>query len=349
MITPILNIYNALEHYDIDSKALDINPKHQSLDLDNLKFVKYNRIVFESFKDASDSEEVDECKSTSSLESMSSSSSETLSAQPDSFNNGTQYYERCVVNCTPSIAFSKEMQDYIDLQVNSNKNKWIYDILDGKKEKDSILLETDEFVFLPDTHAVNDNYIYNWLAIVKDRRLRTLRDLDAEHIPMLKRIKMACVDYIQGVTQYNSHNIMAYVHYLPSVYQLHIHFCAPYGCYTTMDALKIYPLDSIISNLQIDGSYFRKVGITTVIYGNPQLLSIFNVSVSPTSSKLAIDIKNSCGRLRYSRCKFCLLNRAVDRDRAVDRAVDRAEASKQCNPRACKEAKPSRQCSKKKK
>lgn len=342
MITPILNIYDALEHDDIDSCSipLDINPRHHDLDLDNLKFVKYNRIVFESFKEVSDSDEVDECKSTSSLES-SSSSSDAHSPQNDTFSSGTQYYERCVVNCTPSIAFSKDMQDYIDAQVSSNKNKWIYDILDGKKEKDSILLETDEFVFLPDTHAVNDSYIYNWLAIVKDRRLRTLRDLNADHIPMLKRMKMACVDYIQGVTQYNAHNIMAYVHYLPSVYQLHIHFCAPYGCYTTMDALKIYPLDSIISNLQIDGDYFHKVGITTVIYGNPQLLNIFNVSVSPSGSKLAIDIKNNSFRMR--RCRFCLLNRATDA------CKQGAESCKQGARGSCRDVKTSRQCSKKKK
>ncbi|EKX35190.1 hypothetical protein GUITHDRAFT_146688 [Guillardia theta CCMP2712] len=206
------------------------------------------------------------------------------------------------------------MQDYIETQVNSNKNKWIYEILDGTREKDSVLIETDEFVFLPDTHAMNNGSVYNWLCIVKDRKLRTLRDLDARHIPMLRKMKMTCIDYIQSVTQHNAHNIMAYVHYLPSVYQLHVHFCAPYGCYTTMDALKIYPLDSIISNLGIDKDYFKKTSITTVVYGNATLLNIYKLpsSLANASSKFAIDLKKSACPCCKGRCNKCKGRRLQD-------------------------------------
>eukprot|EP00960_Hanusia_phi_P038760 753585-Hanusia_phi.AAC.3 len=219
------------------------------------------------------------------------------------------YHERCVVNCTPSIAFGKPMQDYINGQVSSGKNRWIYEILDGNRENESILVETDDFVFLPDTHAINNGRTYNWLAIVKDRSLRTLRDLDARHISMLRKMKMTCVDYIQSVTQHNAHNVMAYVHYLPSVYQLHVHFCAPYGCYTTIDPMKMYPLDSIISNLTIDGAYFKKANITTVIYGNVNLLNIYNLpaSLANASSKFAIDLKRGsvcpCCKNRCNKCR----------------------------------------------
>lgn len=319
------NSYSLLEE-ESKSSVIDFKCKETN-SFKDFKFIRSHRISIDDLKisdpldllslddkmqSISDGSDASSSTVASSTSSSTASSSPPSSSPPDSdmmMKDIVFYHERCVVNCTPSIAFGKPMQDYIENQVNASKNKWIYDILDGTREKDSVLIETDDFLFLPDTHAINNGHTYNWLSIVKDRKLRTLRDLDARHIPMLRKMKMTCLDYIQSVTQHNLHNIMAYVHYLPSVYQLHVHFCAPYGCYTTMDALKIYPLDSIISNLQIDGDYFKKTNITTVVYGNVSLLNIYKLpsSLASASSKFAIDLKKNplcpCCKGRCSKCK----------------------------------------------
>lgn len=185
--------------------------------------------------------------------------------------------ERCIVTCTPQHAFSDAMLHYIENQINSPRKKWIYDIIDGLREQENVLLDTPEFVFLPDTHAINDGHVYNWMAVVKDRSLWTLRNLTGDHVPLLKRVKLLCVEQIMLLTGWKKHNIMAYVHYLPSVFQLHIHFCAPYGSYTTVDVFKMQPLDMVIKNLEIDSDYYKKANLTTVVVGNSRLMQIYGV------------------------------------------------------------------------
>jgi len=187
-------------------------------------------------------------------------------------------YERCIVSCTPDFAFSEEMQSYVDNQINMPRKQWIYDVISGERESENVLLEDNDVVFLPDTHALNDGKTINWLAIMKDRSLKSLRDLRGRHVKLLKRIRLQCTEFIMATTGWKRHNIMAYIHYLPSVFQLHIHFCAPYGSYTTLDVLKVHPLDTVISNLEIDPEYYLKVTLSTVVVGNAALLGVYGLN-----------------------------------------------------------------------
>ena len=67
----------------------------------------------------------------------------------------------------------------------------------------------------------------HWLAVVTDKNLRTVRHLRGHQIPMLQQLYTQCCCKIQEETGIPSDQIMAYVHYPPSVYQLHIHFKHP--------------------------------------------------------------------------------------------------------------------------
>ncbi len=191
---------------------------------------------------------------------------------------GSGSFERCVVTCKPSHAFSEEMQSFIDNQVNMPRKQWVYEVIRGERETENVLLDTPEFVFLPDTHALNDGKTINWLAVVKDRSLRTLRDLHGRHLGMLRRLRVQCTEYILANTEWKRHNIMAYFHYLPSVFQLHVHFCAPYGSYTTLDVFKVHPLDTVIGNLEMDREYYRKAVLPTVVVGNSALLGVYGLT-----------------------------------------------------------------------
>ena len=182
---------------------------------------------------------------------------------------------RYVVVCTPSIAFSSEMQNYVEQQCRNKGKRWIYEILDGVRERANIKYEDDDCVLLPDTEVLNSCSTLNWLGIFKDRRLKSIRSLNGSHIPLLKRVYENCVARIQSEIQCDRDNIMVYFHYLPSVYQLHVHFCAPYGQYTTVDVCKIHPMQTVISNLQIDFNYYLKARIVTVVVGNRELTKIF--------------------------------------------------------------------------
>jgi hypothetical protein len=187
-----------------------------------------------------------------------------------------RFMRRSVVLCTPSKSTSPEMQAYIQQQILSTRKRWIYDILYADSEKENIILNTPNFILLPDTDALNDGKVLNWMAIFKDTSLQSIRSLTAEHLPILRECRDTCIEYIIQKTNYHIGDVLAYFHYLPSVFQLHVHFCAPYGKYTTHDVCKIHTLDNVISNLEIDTLYYQKVSITTVVIGRSDLCSVYN-------------------------------------------------------------------------
>lgn len=200
----------------------------------------------------------------------------TTDSRPKVKPNRYRSTQRHVVNCTPTTANSRAMQIYVANQTKQPKKKWIYDIIAGSREQDAIIFQNKDFILLPDTDAVNTSEVWNWLAVFTDTSLKTLRCLRQEHIKMLETCRDVGTKKLAAASGYAETQIMCYFHYLPSVYQLHLHFCAPYGQYTTADACKIHCIDNVISNLQIDSEYYKKAVITTVVTGNGDLLMVFD-------------------------------------------------------------------------
>jgi hypothetical protein len=99
---------------------------------------------------------------------------------------------------------------------------------------------------------------FNWLAIVADPSLRSVRDLRGEHIGMLERLYEQCVDAIRmEYTGVAAADIMVFANYPPSVYKLHFHFCAPFFQPTAYDAFRVHSLSGIINNLKIHPLYYK--------------------------------------------------------------------------------------------
>lgn len=73
--------------------------------------------------------------------------------------------------------------------------QWVYNILEGKTEQDRIIYdnksESEGFVLLPDLKwdGLTKETLY-LLAIVRQRGIKSLRDLDETHLPLLKRIRV---------------------------------------------------------------------------------------------------------------------------------------------------------------
>lgn len=67
--------------------------------------------------------------------------------------------------------------------------QWVYNIIDGKSERERILLDTEQFIILPDImwdgKAIESLHI---LGLVKTHNIHSIRDLRSEHIPMLESV-----------------------------------------------------------------------------------------------------------------------------------------------------------------
>jgi m7GpppX diphosphatase len=166
------------------------------------------------------------------------------------------------------------MQQYIQGEVTKPTKQWIISIINGTRETECIKLETDDFVLLPDTERTNrfhrggyckmskqPSTVMNWLGIVKNCELRTIRDLRGSHVDMLTTMKEQCIQKIHKELGINPDEIMAYIHYHPSVYQLHVHFAYPYMQHNHRDIYRIHPVDNIINNLQTKDDYYASAAL----------------------------------------------------------------------------------------
>ncbi|XP_063055592.1 m7GpppX diphosphatase [Engraulis encrasicolus] len=150
---------------------------------------------------------------------------------------------------------------YIESQ--SFSVQWVYNILEKKAEADRIVFEDSDpktgFVLLPDfkwdTKQVEDLYL---IAIVHRRDIKSLRDLRAEHIPLLENIRKKGQEAILKQFEVPSCKLRVYLHYQPSYYHLHVHFTslshdAP-GC----SVERAHLLSDVILNLQGNPRYYQQ-------------------------------------------------------------------------------------------
>jgi hypothetical protein len=128
----------------------------------------------------------------------------------------------------------------------------------------------------------------HWLAVATDTSLRTLRDLRGQHIPMLISLYTHACQKIHDDMGIPLDQIMAYVHYPPSVYQLHIHFKHPIAPHVTHDSFRIHPLASVINNLKIDSDYYAKSILQLPVYSHTELYTALGL---PNSNHKILQIQ----------------------------------------------------------
>lgn len=114
----------------------------------------------------------------------------------------------------------------------------------------------------------------NWLAIVTDPSVRTIRDLRGDHLPMLEEMYESCMGVIMNETKLERHNIMAFANYPPSVYKLHFHFCAPFFKSSAYDGFRMHPLSTIINNLRLCPDYYRLSTLDVPLHVHSELYRV---------------------------------------------------------------------------
>uniref|UniRef100_A0A2M4AFH2 m7GpppX diphosphatase n=1 Tax=Anopheles triannulatus TaxID=58253 RepID=A0A2M4AFH2_9DIPT len=154
--------------------------------------------------------------------------------------------------------------------------EWLYNVLDHRKESERIVFEDpcDEngFILLPDLKwdgkTVEQLYL---LALVRRRDIRSLRDLTADHLPLLKNVRARGIAAIRERYGIGADQLRIYLHYQPTFYHLHMHFTYIRHDPPGIGCDKAHPLSTVINNLELLPDYYQRATLTYALKESDQL------------------------------------------------------------------------------
>ncbi|XP_055620848.1 m7GpppX diphosphatase [Toxorhynchites rutilus septentrionalis] len=148
--------------------------------------------------------------------------------------------------------------------------EWLYNILEHRKEQERIVFEdpSDElgFILLPDLKwdgkTLEQLYL---LALVRQKGIKSLRDLTATHLPLLRNIRDCGTKAISERFGIASNLLRIYLHYQPSFYHLHVHFTYLKHDPPGIQCEKSHLLSTVIENIELLTDYYQKVTLSCVL------------------------------------------------------------------------------------
>ena len=139
------------------------------------------------------------------------------------------------------------------------KDKWIYNILDGSSEQESILYRDDKCIVIPTYmwDSVNIDKLHI-LCLPIDLKLRSIRSLTNEHIPLLEHMERVTTEIIKIKYDLDECYLKMFFHYEPSTYHLHIHFANVSNHETRSSVEYSHELHNVMFNLSICSNYYKQ-------------------------------------------------------------------------------------------
>ena len=158
--------------------------------------------------------------------------------------------------------FKETYEEYVEFISNHNfeKDRWIYNIIDGLSEQKNIIYRDECIIVIPsytwDSKNVDKLHI---LCLPTDKSLRTIRDLTMKNVPLLEHMRATSLRKIEEIYGLKEEMLKMFFHYEPSTYHLHIHFINTANTESWSSVEYSHDLDSVIFNLKIDTDYYRKI------------------------------------------------------------------------------------------
>lgn len=138
------------------------------------------------------------------------------------------------------------------------KDQWIYNIINGTSEQESILYRDELCIIIP-TYIWDGNNVEKMhiLCLPTDTTLRSIRSLTSSHIPLLEHMKRTTLHIIKQKFKIDEDCIKMFFHYEPSTYHLHIHFVNVAHHDARSSVEYSHELNNVIFNLLICSDYYN--------------------------------------------------------------------------------------------
>lgn len=176
---------------------------------------------------------------------------------------------------TPQIYIEK-IKPYID---NLETDKFITNILFNNTE--TIFYKEKDFVIVKDYKYLDDCDVY-YLGIVYDTKIRSIRDLDSNHLDVLERMLYAKNHIAELVNKklnkehIKGDNIQCFLHYYPSFYTLHIHYVSLNLETKSNNINRAFDLFDVINNIKANENYYKNCVFNLAIDTKGKISNILN-------------------------------------------------------------------------
>ena len=153
--------------------------------------------------------------------------------------------------CYPEMFFCEEFAAKIRLNREHERQQWIFDLIAGRfAETETVFLNEPAWLLVEGCSYSGQASRY--LVIFKDLTLHTVRDLRKKHVPMLKEVQRKVRAFV--ATRHGPDEAFRmYFHYLPSVFQLHMHVCSA----APVDVNRRQYLSGVIRNVTAVDTWYR--------------------------------------------------------------------------------------------
>ena len=160
------------------------------------------------------------------------------------------------VICSPDMYYGAAFQGFVASECRAANSKWIYDIIYNTfcPKREQVFIQSPQFCLCADQHQGSDP---RYLVIFKDTSLKTIRDLRASHLPLLLDIQNQVREWL---TTKHAKSFQMFFHYMPSVFQLHLHVTAK-AQYINMS--RAHFLLRVMKNLQRNSTHYAEALILT--------------------------------------------------------------------------------------
>jgi hypothetical protein len=153
--------------------------------------------------------------------------------------------------CCPETFFCEEFMVKIRLNREHERQRWIFDLIAGRvSTKETVFLDDPDWLLVEGCSY--SGQLMRYLVIFKDLTLHTVRDLRQRHVHMLREVQRKVRAFL--ATRHGPHEpFRLYFHYLPSVFQLHLHVCSS----APVDVNRRQYLSGVIRNLEAVDTWYR--------------------------------------------------------------------------------------------
>lgn len=160
------------------------------------------------------------------------------------------------VICSDVEYKSPAFQRFMQSERSAAYSRWIFDLIDNRfhKNNEQVFIDNGAWCLCADKHNGHDA---RYLVVFKDRSLRTIRDLRHSHLGLLEHIQSTVNAWLKTR---HPHRYCMYFHYMPSVFQLHLHVNS---CTQYINRHRAHFLTTVMRNIDRESEHYARALILT--------------------------------------------------------------------------------------